>query len=69
MSGALDDYSLLESPGKPEKKHNKTSLLQQEGDAEVEYEMDNEEMFELEFKQHKRHYYVDKFKMDIINYE
>ena len=61
-----DDNSILESPGKSDKK---LALLQQEADADVEYEMDNEEMFELEFKQHKRHYYVDKFEMEITTYE
>lgn len=61
-----EDNTPLQSPGKVDKK---LSLLQQEADAEVEYEMDNDEMFELEFKQHKRHYYVDKFEMEITTYE
>jgi len=29
--------------------------------------MDEEEAFQLEFKQHKRHYYMEKFDMDIVD--
>ncbi|XP_066932891.1 5'-3' exoribonuclease 1-like isoform X3 [Clytia hemisphaerica] len=62
VSGAFDDFSLLETPPKQKKKPLKISL-----DPEVDIEdMDEEEVFQLEFKQHKRHYYMEKFDMDIV---
>ena len=76
MSGALDDISLSKSPKQDLKQIPRYPPSPSSGssqvvgaDTEVEYEMDHEEMFELEFKQHKRHYYIDKFKMEVLNYE
>ena len=66
ISGAFEEFSFNESPQKPV-----TSLLRNDDDGEhrddVDVEVEDEETFELEFKQHKRHYYMEKFDMDIVD--
>ena len=66
ISGVYDDYSFDESPLK-----STTSLVDDtvviEDNREEDVEIEDEETFELEFKQHKRHYYMEKFDMDIVD--
>ncbi|XP_047139268.1 5'-3' exoribonuclease 1 isoform X1 [Hydra vulgaris] len=59
ISGAFDELSLNLTPEKPGK------LKTLNDDIEVE----DDETFELEFQQHKRHYYMEKFDMDIADNE
>lgn len=66
ISGAYDDYSFDESPLKPtDSLVNDTVVI--EDNREEDVEIEDEETFELEFKQHKRHYYMEKFDMDIVD--
>lgn len=61
---SLDEDEFLHSPDKAPKNVNGNEDGDGDGD---DVEVEDEETFELEFKQHKRHYYMEKFDMDIVD--
>lgn len=54
----VENVSMGSSPRKP---------LKEIPEPRFDDDIDDKETFDLEFKQHKRHYYMEKFDLDIVD--